>query len=92
MEHPMIQFVDKLVPYEVFVKDLARELAALTTEALREPNDLISQNQAFKRYGAGNVRRWVKEGSLVPVSKRPGKIEYNVFDLKRLQARQQDYF
>ena len=92
MDRSMLQFADKLVPYEVFIKDLAREIVALTTEHLREPNDIISQNKAFKLYGAGNVRRWVKEGSLVPVSKRPGKIEYNVFDLKRLQARQQDYF
>lgn len=80
MNRPVLQFVDQMVPYEVFIKDLAREIVALTTEHLREPNDIISQNKAFKLYGAGNVRRWVKEGSLVPVSKRPGKIEYNVFD------------
>jgi len=88
----MIQFEDKLVPYEVFVKDLARELTAQTSEALRVHNNIISQNQAYKLYGPGNVRRWVKEGLLTPISKRPGKIEYNVFDLKRLKERQQDYF
>ncbi len=88
----MIQFADKLVPYEVFIKDLARELTAQTSEALRVQNNIISQNQAYKRFGAGNVRRWLKEGLLMPISKRPGKIEYNIFDLKRLQKRQQDYF
>ena len=88
----MIQFADKLVPYEVFIKDLARELTAQTSEALRVHNNIISQNQAYKIFGAGNVRRWIKEGRLNPISKRPGKIEYNVFDLKRLQERQQDYF
>lgn len=88
----MIQFADKCVPYEVFVKDLAREIVALQTEALRQPNDIISQRKAYKLFGTGNVRRWVKEEKLVPVSKRPGKIEYRVFDLKRLQERQQDYF
>lgn len=88
----MIQFADKLIPYEIFVKDLAREIVALQTEALRQSNDIISQNQAFKLFGAGNVRRWVKEEKLIPISKRPGKIEYRVFDLKRLQERQQDYF
>ena len=88
----MIQFSDKLVPYEVFVKDLARELTAQTSEALRVPNSILSQNKAYKIFGAGNVRRWVREGLLTPISKRPGKIEYNVFDLKRLQERQQDYF
>ncbi len=88
----MIQFENKLVPYEVFIKDLAREIVAQQTEILRMPNDIISQNKAFKLFGAGNVRRWVKEGRLIPKSKRPGKIEYSIFDLKRLQNRQQDYF
>lgn len=92
MNRPVLQFVDQMVPYEVFVRDLAREIVALQTEALRTPNDIISQNQAYRRFGAGNVRRWLKEGLLIPVGKRPGKIEYNVFDLKRLQERKQDYF
>ena len=72
----MIQFADKLIPYEIFVKDLAREIVALQTEALRQPNDIISQNKAFKLFGAGNVRRWVKEEKLIPVNKRTVKIEY----------------
>ena len=92
MDTPMIQFADKLVPYEVFIRDLAREIVAQQTEALRQPNDIISQNKAFKLFGEGNVRRWVREEKLVPVRKRPGKIEYRIFDLKRLQERQQDYF
>ena len=92
MKHLMIQFADMCVPYEVFVKDLAREIVTLQTDALRHANDIVSQNKAFKLFGEGNVRRWVKEEKLVPVSKRPGKIEYRVFDLKRLQERQQDYF
>ena len=70
-----IQFSDKWVPYEVFIKDLARELTAQTSEALRAQNNIVSQNQAFKQFGAGNVRRWLKEGLLTPISKRPGKIE-----------------
>ena len=87
----MINFQNKIVPYEVFIKDLARELTAQTTDALRAYNNIVSQNRAFKMFGAGNVRRWVKDGKLTPVSKRPGKIEYNIFDLKRLQESQQDY-
>ena len=88
----MIQFADTCVPYEVFVKDLAREIVALQTDTLRMPSDIVSQNKAFKLFGEGNVRRWVKEEKLIPVSKCPGKIEYRVFDLKRLQEREQDYF
>ena len=92
MKHLMIQFADMCVPYEVFVKDLAREIVALQTDTLRMPSDIVSQNKAFKLFGEGNVRRWVKEEKLIPVSKRPGKIEYRIFDLKRLQERQQDYY
>ena len=92
MKHLILQFADKCVPYEVFVKDLAREIVALQTEALRQSNDIISQRKAYKLFGTGNVRRWVKEEKLVPVSKRPGKIEYRIFDLKRLKERQQDYY
>ena len=78
MKHLMLKFADKCVPYEVFVKDLAREIVALQTDALRLPNDIVSQNKAFKLFGEGNVRRC--------------KIEYRIFDLKRLQERQQDYY
>ena len=92
MKHLILQFADKCVPYEVFIKGLAREIVALQTEALRQSNDIISQRKAYKLFGTGNVRRWVKEEKLVPVSKRPGKIEYRIFDLKRLQERQQDYY
>ena len=92
IENLMIQFADKMVPYDVFVRDLAREIVAQQTEVLRWPSDIISQRQAYKLFGEANVRRWVREERLVPVSKRPGKVEYNIFDLRRLQERQQDYF
>jgi hypothetical protein len=74
------------------VKDLAREIVALQTEALRQPNDIISQRKAYKLFGTGKVRRWVTKEKLIPVSNRPGKIEYRIFDLKRLLERQQDNF
>jgi len=87
-----IQFPDKMVPYEVFIKDLAREIVVQTSQAQLNPSGIVSQNRAFKLFGEGNVRRWVKTGVLEPVSKRPGKIEYKISDLQRLQARMQDYF
>ena len=51
-----------------------------------------SQNQAFKMFGQGNIRRWRQKGLVEPVSKRPGKIEYRISDLRLLQQRKQDYF
>lgn len=88
----MIQFADKMVPYDVFVKDLAREMLVQMNQAKHVPSGIISQNQAFKYYGAGNVRRWVSKGMIVPLSKRPGKVEYRVSDLDKLQQKLQDYF
>ena len=88
----MIQFADKMVPYEVFIKDLAREIVAQTSQAQLNPSGVISQNRAFKLFGEGNVRRWVRNEKLIPVSKRPGKIEYRISDLQRLKDRPQDYF
>jgi hypothetical protein len=87
-----LEFTDKMVPYDVFVKDLAREIVMQMNEASRRPSGIISQNQAFKYYGAGNVRRWVSKGMIVPLSKRPGKVEYRVSDLDKLQQKLQDYF
>ena len=45
-----------------------------------------------KMFGQGNIRRWREKGLVEPVSKRPGKIEYRVSDLRILQQRKQDYF
>ena len=87
-----MQFADKTVPYSIFINDLSREIVAKTIFALRVPNDIVSQNFAYKMCGPGNVRRWLKQGKLKPLSKRPGKIEFSVFDLQRLQEREQDYF
>ena len=43
-----------------------------------------------KMFGQGNIRRWREKGLVEPVSKRPGKIEYRVSDLRILQQRKQD--
>jgi hypothetical protein len=45
-----------------------------------------------KMFGQGNIRRWREKGLVEPVSKRPGKIEYRVSDLRILQQRKQDGF
>ena len=86
-----MEFPDKMVTYETFVKDLATALAPMLKEMMGNPSDVISQREAFKRYGQDNVKRWRDTGRLVPLSKRPGKLEYRVADLMVLQQRQQDY-
>ena len=90
----MIQLVfpDKCVTYDTFINDLATALVPKLMEAMENPNNIISQRQTFKMFGQGNIRRWREKGLLEPVSKRPGKIEYRVSDLRILQQRKQDYF
>ncbi len=87
----MIQFADKMVPYKVFLHDLALELAPILKQAMTDPSEVISQNKAYKQFGQANVMRWVKNGTLFPVSKRPGKIEYRISDLRICQSKLQDY-
>lgn len=90
----MIQltFPDRCVTYHTFINDLATALAPKLMAAMENPSDIISQNQAFKMFGQGNIRRWRQKSLLAPVSKRPGKIEYRISDLRILQQRKQDYF
>jgi hypothetical protein len=87
----MLQFADKMVPYKVFLHDLALELAPMLKQAMSDPSEVISQNKAYKMFGQANVMRWVKNGKLVPVAKRPGKVEYRISDLRCCQGIMQDY-
>ena len=47
----MFHFPDKSVPYEVFIKDLAREVAAQTSEAFRKTKP--SNSSAREMFAVG---------------------------------------
>lgn len=51
---------------------------------------MISQRQAYKIFGRGNVDRWRKNGLIHPCV-RPGKKEYSTRRLRELQRTEQDY-
>ena len=61
-----LQFADKSVPYGVFVKDVAAEVAVLLQQFKDDP-EYISQNKAFAIFGRAksphaNVRaKWSTE-------------------------------
>ncbi len=78
--------------YEQFYKMLAIDISEKLDEAYRLSLDTLSQRQAYKMYGKGNVMRWKERGELKPFSVRPGKIKYKVEDLEKLHNRFQDYF
>lgn len=90
MDVAEITFKDRSVTYDTFVNNLAAKVATFLKEDKDDP-EYISQNEAFKRFGKGNVLRWYKDGFIKPC-KRPGKIEYPIAKLKELSRIQQDYF
>lgn len=83
----IMQFADRAVPYDAFINDLADRVA----ERMKPRPEFISQSEAFRQFGRANVERWRRTGKIQP-HKRPGKVEYRTADLRRLQARVQDYF
>ena len=87
----MVLFGDKQIPLKTVLRSFVAELVPVLRSELENPNEVISQNKAYKQFGQANVMRWVKEKRLMPVAKRPGKIEYRVSDLRICQSRFQDY-
>lgn len=84
-----IQFGDKLVTYETFMADLTARLARAIRSDAADP-EYISQRTAYSIFGRKNVDRWRRTGKVKP-SKRPGKVEYRMADLRMLQRTEQDY-
>lgn len=84
----MMQFADKMVSYDTFLNDVASRIVEMIN---RNDPETLSQREAYRQFGRGNVDRWRRKG-LLNICKRPGKVEYNTAELRRLQSRQQDYF
>lgn len=78
-----LQFSDHLIPYEVFLKDLAAKIVRFLKSDKDDP-EYISQRKAYKMFGRRNVERWRRTGA-VEVFVRPGKVEYRTADLRMLQ-------
>lgn len=85
-----IRFEDKMIPYEVFIKDLSARIVSLL-ESDKDDPEFISQRKAFEIFGRRNVERWRRQGKIIPC-KRPGKVEYKTSELRLLQRTVQDYF
>lgn len=85
-----ITFPGKSVTYDTFINNLAARITTFLKEDKDDP-EYISQNEAFERFGKGNVLRW-RTNEMVKPCKRPGKIEYPIAVLKQLSRVEQDYF
>ncbi len=85
-----LDFPDKSVSYDTFVRDVASEVVRQLSESRNDP-ETVSQRRAYAMFGRGNVDRWRRQGKISPC-KRPGKVEYKTAELRRLQQARQDYF
>lgn len=85
-----LDFSDKTVTYDTFIRDVATSVARVLAQVRNDP-ETVSQRQAYAMFGRGNVDRWRKQGKIEPC-KRPGKVEYRTAELRALQNVKQDYF
>lgn len=86
----VLDFPDKSVTYDIFVRDVASSVVRLLADTRNDP-EMISQRRAYEMFGRGNVDRWRRQRKVTPC-KRPGKVEYRTAELRALQQKQQDYF
>ncbi len=86
----LLQFLDRLIPYDTFLDDLAARIVKLLKSDHDDP-EFVSQRKAYQMFGRRNVERWKRQGKIVPC-KRPGKVEYRTSELRFLQRTVQDYF
>ncbi len=85
-----LQFLDRLIPYDTFLNDVAARVVKMLKTDSNDP-EYVSQRKAYEMFGRRNVERWRKQGK-VHTFKRPGKLEYRTADLRLLQRTVQDYF
>ena len=85
-----LDFSDKTVSYDTFIRDVAASVVRMLSEVRNDP-ETISQRQAYAMFGRGNVDRWRRQRKIEPCI-RPGKVEYRTAELRALQQVRQDYF
>lgn len=89
MDMKILQVIDRLVPYDTFLNDLAARIVGMMKADSNDP-EFVSQRKAYELFGRRNVERWKRQGK-VESYKRPGKVEYRTSDLRLLQRTVQDY-
>lgn len=90
MDIKILQVLDRLIPYDTFLNDLAARIVKMMKADNNDP-EFVSQRKAYELFGRRNVERWKRQGKIESY-KRPGKVEYRTSDLRLLQHTTQDYF
>lgn len=65
-------------------------LQFLEAHKIEEEKIYVNQNQAFRRFGRGNVERWRAQGKIRGF-KRPNTLDFKMSELLDAAANQQDY-
>lgn len=86
----ILDFSDRSIPYDVFLRDVATTVVSMLREQRDEP-EFVSKRRAYELFGRANVDRWLRSEDIMPHI-RPGKIELKMAELRVLQNREQDYF
>lgn len=86
----ILDFSDRSIPYDVFLRDVATTVVSMLREQKDEP-EFVSKRRAYELFGRANVDRWLRNEEIMPHI-RPGKIELKMAELRVLQNREQDYF
>lgn len=89
MDMKILQVLDRLIPYDAFLNDLAARIVSMIKADSNDP-EYVSQRKAYEMFGRRNVERWKRQGKIESY-KRPGKVEYRTSDLRLLQRTVQDY-
>ena len=89
MDMKILQVLDRLIPYDAFLNDLAARIVGMIKADSNDP-EYVSQRKAYEMFGRRNVERWRRQGKIESY-KRPGKVEYRTSDLRILQRTVQDY-
>lgn len=52
-----LQFLDRLIPYDTFLNDLAARIVKCLKSDNADP-EFVSQRKAYEMFGRRNVERW----------------------------------
>ena len=69
----ILDFSDRSIPYDVFLRDVATTVVSMLREQKDEP-EFVSKRRAYELFGRANVDRWLRNEEIMPHI-RPGKIE-----------------
>ena len=57
MDMKILQVLDRLIPYDAFLNDLAARIVGMIKADSNDP-EFVSQRKAYELFGRRNVERW----------------------------------